>query len=148
MNDHVPYFCVDVDLFIHTLILMLVKQISNSKRGPSKLSPLTCKPTVITKFPPKCLQQASLTSLVRMRFVISSVNSKSWRYFAFLIAVLDAISGLAISISRWFYQLWDSYYRKTSNISRTLVGNKIVDNSDVVGASPIGAAPTTSSFST
>ena len=27
-------------------------------------------------------------------------------------------------------------YRKTSNISRTLVGNKIVNNSDVVGASP------------
>ena len=26
-------------------------------------------------------------------------------------------------------------YRKTSNISRTLVGNEIVDNSDVVGAS-------------
>ena len=39
-------------------------------------------------------------------------------------------------------------YRKTSNIIRTLVGNKIVDNSDVVGASPVGAAPTTSSFST
>ena len=37
-------------------------------------------------------------------------------------------------------------YRKTSNISRTLVGNKIVDNSDVIGASPVGAAPTTSSF--
>ena len=36
---------------------------------------------------------------------------------------------------------------KTSNISRTLVGSKIVDNSDVVGASPVGAAPTTSSFS-
>ena len=42
-------------------------------------------------------------------------------------------------------------YRKTSTISRTLVGNEIVDNSDVVGASPVGAAaaaPTTSSFST
>ena len=39
-------------------------------------------------------------------------------------------------------------YRKTSNISRTLVGDKIVDNSDVVGASPVVAAPTTSSFST
>ena len=39
-------------------------------------------------------------------------------------------------------------YRETSNISRTLVGNKIVDNSDVVGASPVGAAPTTSLFST
>ena len=39
-------------------------------------------------------------------------------------------------------------YRQTSNISGTLVGNKIVDRSDVVGASPVGAAPTASSFST
>ena len=39
-------------------------------------------------------------------------------------------------------------YRQVSNISRTLVGNKIVDHSDVVGASPVGAVPTTSSFST
>ena len=39
-------------------------------------------------------------------------------------------------------------YRETSNISCTLVGNKIVDHSDVVGASPVGAAPTTFSFST
>ena len=39
-------------------------------------------------------------------------------------------------------------YCKTSNIRCTLVGNKIVDHSDVVGASPVGAAPTTSSFST
>ena len=35
---------------------------------------------------------------------------------------------------------------QTSNISGTLVGNKLVDHSDVVGASPVGAAPTTSSF--
>ena len=39
-------------------------------------------------------------------------------------------------------------YRQTSNISSTLVGNKFVENSDVVGASPVGAAPTISSFST
>ena len=39
-------------------------------------------------------------------------------------------------------------YRQVSNIRRTLVGNKIVDHSDVVGAAPVGAAPTTSSFST
>ena len=39
-------------------------------------------------------------------------------------------------------------YCKISNVSRTLVGNKIVDNSDGVGAPPVGAAPTTSSFST
>ena len=39
-------------------------------------------------------------------------------------------------------------YRKVFNISRTLIGNKIVDHSDVAGASPVGAAPTTSSLST
>ena len=39
-------------------------------------------------------------------------------------------------------------YRKTSNISRTLVGNNTVHNSDVFGASPVGAAQSTSLFST
>ena len=34
------------------------------------------------------------------------------------------------------------YYRQTSNIGHTLVGNKIVDHPDVVGASPVGNAPT------
>ena len=38
-------------------------------------------------------------------------------------------------------------YRVPSNISHTLVGNKIVDHSDVVGTSPVGASPITSSFS-
>ena len=33
-------------------------------------------------------------------------------------------------------------------IRRTLECNRIVDHSDVVGASPVGAAPTTSSFLT
>ena len=41
-----------------------------------------------------------------------------------------------------------NYYRKTSNISSTPVGDEIVDNSDVVGSSPVDAAPTTSSFAT
>ena len=51
-------------------------------------------------------------------------------------------------------ELWNpekhkrNMYRQVSNIRRTLVGNIIVDHSDVVGASPVGAAPTTSSFST
>ena len=40
------------------------------------------------------------------------------------------------------------YLRKTSIISRTPIGNEIVDLSDIVGASPVGTAPTTSSFST
>ena len=39
-------------------------------------------------------------------------------------------------------------YCQTSNISHTLVGNKIADHSDVVGAAPVGAAPIKSSFLT
>ena len=39
-------------------------------------------------------------------------------------------------------------YCKTSNIRHTVEGNIIVDHSDVVGASPVGAAPAASSFST
>ena len=38
-------------------------------------------------------------------------------------------------------------YCQTSNISDTLVGNKLVDHSDVYRALPINNAPTTSSFS-
>ena len=39
-------------------------------------------------------------------------------------------------------------YRQVSNIRRTLAGNTIEEHSDVVGASPVGTAPTTSSFMT
>ena len=52
----------------------------------------------------------------------------------------------------WFTGLlvlaWEETYRQVSNIRCILTGYKIVDHSDVVGASPVGAAPTTSSFST
>ena len=40
----------------------------------------------------------------------------------------------------------NNIYRKTCNMNGTLVGNKIFDDSDEVGASTVGAAPTTSSF--
>ena len=39
-------------------------------------------------------------------------------------------------------------YRHTANMRRTWVGTKIFDHSDVVAASPVGATPITSSFST
>ena len=42
----------------------------------------------------------------------------------------------------------DKKYRQVANISRTLVCHKFCDHSGVVGASSVGAAPTTSSFST
>ena len=53
--------------------------------------------------------------------------------------------------NKWSYCILSNTYRdyrKVSNISRTLVGINSVDHSDGVGASPVGAAPTTSSFST
>ena len=39
-------------------------------------------------------------------------------------------------------------YSQTCNISHNLVGNKIIGHSDIVGASPVGTARTSSSFST
>ena len=39
-------------------------------------------------------------------------------------------------------------YLQTSNISRALADIKTVDHADVVGASPVSTAPTTSSFLT
>ena len=39
-----------------------------------------------------------------------------------------------------------SNYRKTSSVSRTLVGNKIVDNSDVGGGGGGGGGGTTGFF--
>ena len=42
----------------------------------------------------------------------------------------------------------DAYTVEPLNKSRTLEGNKTVDHSDVVGALPVGTAPTTSSFLT
>ena len=64
-----------------------------------------------------------------------------WR-FHYVAECLDS----RLKMAAWWHALL--IYRQVSNIRRTLVDNKIVDHSDVVGASPVGAAPTTSSFST
>ena len=63
------------------------------------------------------------------------VNVEEWKYM-----FLFPRKMLARPRTQW-------KYRKVSNIRRALVSNTIVDHSDVVGASPVGAAPTTSSFS-
>ena len=68
-----------------------------------------------------------------------------------LLASINLTPAFFNYVQRYFYftdNLSKSTYRQVSNIRRNLVGNKIVDHSDVVGASPVGAAPTTSSFST
>ena len=51
-------------------------------------------------------------------------------------------------VGGWKMEMGAKMNCQTSNIRQTLVGNKIVDHSDEVGASPVCAAPTTSSFST
>ena len=70
-------------------------------------------------------------------------------------ASFNAWEGILYRISKSIFEisLKLSYpsiekYRQVSNIRRTLAGNKIDDHSDVVGASPVGAAPTASSLST
>ena len=59
---------------------------------------------------------------------------------------------VACNNTTYFFNMRASYssmiYHQVSNINCTLVGNKLVDHSDVVGVSPVGAAPTTSSFLT
>ena len=56
-----------------------------------------------------------------------------------------SISHQLDEICTWFCAL---DYCQASNISCISAGNKIVNHSDVVGALPVGAAPTTFSFTT
>ena len=64
-----------------------------------------------------------------------------------LVAILPQVNR-AIKWIRYENTIMMFIYCQTSNIRHILVGNNIVDHSDVVGASPVSAAPTTSSFST
>ena len=85
--------------------------------------------------------------------------------FSLLLTWMICRTKLTVSSCQWCKKPWASCdvtvmhnrnphlsttmnYRKIFNIRRTLVGNVIVDHSDVVGASPVGAAPITSSLLT
>ena len=74
--------------------------------------------------------------IISMMRHIWDFNDKDWRSLGCALIMESLLSHHAINI-----------YCQTSNIRRAIVDNKIVDHSDVVGASPVGAAPTTSSFS-
>ena len=58
--------------------------------------------------------------------------------------IADTTSSFILSNAFWSANT----YRQVSNTRRTLVDNWIIDHSDVVGASPVGATPTISSFFT
>ena len=76
------------------------------------------------------------TIVLRPQYVTSKLlqSSCAWRIMQYVMCT--------------FHLTFSNLPRQVSNIRRTLVGNKIVDSSDVVGASPVGAAPTTYSLST
>ena len=78
----------------------------------------------------------------------SGYFGQSWSIIMADDALVVIRSSVTLVLTMQHKQGADSIYRKTSNIIRTLVDNENVDHSDVVGASPVGAAPTTSSFST
>ena len=89
--------------------------------------------------------------------VANSRNIKQWQRGTIIIKhrkpyifhynICDYLYACWLSAAAWYHTGTFQTYRQVSNVSRTLVGNYIVDHSDVVGASPVGAAPTTSSFS-
>ena len=67
-----------------------------------------------------------------------------WRHNVYMQLCCTLLCWGSSICAQWFQVM----YRQVSDISGTLVGNQIIDHSNVVGASPVGAAPTTSSFST
>ena len=71
----------------------------------------------------------------------------SAKYWPFCLS-LNMLKGFSPQNMNMYQWISHHKYHQVSDISRTLAGYKIVDHSDVVGASPVGAAPTTSSFST
>ena len=71
-----------------------------------------------------------------------------WNYCTASPAGLVEISIPSLILSSTCQRAFGQVCHQTSNISRTKEGNKIFDQSDVFGASPAGAAPTISSFTT
>ena len=97
----------------------------------------------------------SRESIARSSFIPCSLHALLIFGFFLVFATKTSLMHdwpLRICILQLALKLWNrrlrSIYRQVSNIRRTLAGYKIVDHSDVVGVSPVGAAPTTSSFST
>ena len=104
----------------------------------------------------KRLERQKLLLAFGMKKEFVSKNGNYYKIFSSIIFQILPCLEFFISEQAWPFKCWPqiyeevqlSYYRQVSNISHTLAANKIVDHSDVVGASPVGAAPITSSFST
>ena len=83
-------------------------------------------------------------------FVVIIFNiSIVYRFYGY--EYINHLCGLLKNLGQWnitskcsrnIARGFNENYHQTSNISRTLEGDKIVDHSDVFVASPVGAAPT------
>ena len=92
----------------------------------------------------------------KYKFKQITLHLIGWKYHLKMISIknffqkkLHIVKKIYCSMSFWeqpHMASLNSYYNQISNIRHTL-GNKIVDHSGVVGASPVGVAPTISSFS-
>ena len=102
-------------------------------------------------------QQSGITPLLRNKLTFitpflaqndavcfTKKNTHKFRHFRSFLFYKMKFSSLSLKrhhgLDSWLNAPLNLYYK-------TLVGNKIVDHSDVFGASPVGAAPTTSSLS-
>ena len=96
------------------------------------------------------LEMANTGIILPVAIALWSVSAPwhHYKYFIFFIlyiqAEFDAKVIRGIGIMQWPTRI----YRKIYNVSRTLVNNKSLDHSDVVGVLPVGATPTSSSFAT
>ena len=84
-----------------------------------------------------------------------SLKKKSiWKYCLQNVSLNGLNNMFTLKGCSYDRRLLNMTYRQACNISHTLVSNKIVDHSDAVGAtptvgaSPVGVAPTASSYST
>ena len=81
---------------------------------------IQCSAVITQSISPKSSQKTPHSLPMRMRYGMFFVNLTSDACFVSVIVIPYA----------------ESWYRQTSDISHTLVNNKIVDHADVVGAAP------------
>ena len=99
---------------------------------------------------PPAVSRSSMSKLSRINKwnVICQENIASLNYSISRKKICTSLFVVLYSSVTMLWVFSGFIYRQTSNSNHTIVGNKIVDHSDVVGAAPVVSAPTTSSFST
>ena len=151
--------------FIHRYQILLEKcrrleEASNRKDNALRQSKMVLKfrEEALKKLERANKEKTELSSDEKEQVIVSS----NWNHTLWWFMIKDqAITCTNADLSSSVMHVWQwntfqkliikilySNYCQVSNIRHTLVGNNIVDHSDVVGASPVGAAPTTSSWST